>query len=110
MFGKGGKDIEYKRSLAYLHPELAAQWHEKKNGKLLPEAVLAGSHEKIWWRCPINQSHIWQCAVKTRVKGNNCPLCREEAGLFCRSMARPQINLDQNQSAQGIATNNHSVS
>ena len=37
--------------LATTYPDLAAQWHEEKNGKLTPKDITAGHHKKVWWRC-----------------------------------------------------------
>lgn len=59
--------------LAARYPVLAAQWHPTRNGALTPDAVLPGSHRKVWWVC--GQGHEWQAAVKTRVSGCGCPVC-----------------------------------
>lgn len=59
--------------LATLHPDLAAQWHPTKNGNLQPDAVLPGSHRKVWWVC--EQGHEWQAIVKSRTAGSGCPVC-----------------------------------
>lgn len=59
--------------LASLYPAIAAQWHPRKNGALTPDAVLPGSHKKVWWVC--GQGHEWRAAVKSRVSGCGCPVC-----------------------------------
>src|SRR5207253_1198304 len=48
-------------------PDLVAQWHPTRNGTLLPADVNAGSHRKVWWRCPNGPDHEWCASVKTRV-------------------------------------------
>lgn len=59
--------------LASQYPDLAAQWHPTRNGTRGPEAVLTGTHQKVWWRC--GKGHEWQAMVKSRVNGCGCPVC-----------------------------------
>ena len=59
--------------LASKRPDLAAQWHPTKNGKLLPEQVMPGSNKKVWWIC--DKGHEWQATVKSRSNGTGCPVC-----------------------------------
>ena len=53
-------------SLAKLNPELAAHWHQSKNGKLTPNDVGIGSNKKIWWTN--NNGHDWQEKIHQRVR------------------------------------------
>jgi very-short-patch-repair endonuclease len=39
------------KSLAFLNPKVAGEWHPTKNGKLRPEDVTPGSGKKVWWQC-----------------------------------------------------------
>ncbi|MBO5127437.1 MAG: zinc-ribbon domain-containing protein [Clostridia bacterium] len=78
--------------LATTHPALAAQWHEMKNAPLTPYKVTAGSHKKVWWRCP--KGHEWQSAVYSRGNGAGCPVCAGKvviAGENDLASAYPQI-------------------
>ena len=66
--------------LQTVNPELAAQWHPTKNGKLTAAQVTAGSHKKVWWLYqydnPKTRKHFdfeWQAAVNNRSKGKGCP-------------------------------------
>lgn len=59
--------------LATQYPALAAEWHPTKNGLLTPSDVIAGSHKRVWWRCP--KGHEWSSAIKTRTQGCGCPVC-----------------------------------
>lgn len=68
------------------NPELAAQWHPTKNGKLKPTQVTANSHKKVWWVLsydipmdyPIEHlrgKHFnfeWQAIIKNRNNGIGC--------------------------------------
>lgn len=69
----GKEAVPGETDFASRYPDLAAQWHPEKNGGLTPDAVLPGSHKKVWWVC--ERGHEWQAAVKTRVSGCGCPVC-----------------------------------
>lgn len=78
----GRKVLPGFNDLAATHPEVAAQWHPGLNGALTPEQVTAGSHRKVWWKCP--EGHVWQAVVYARTgkRGSGCPVCagRTRAG------------------------------
>ncbi len=66
--------------LQTLYPEISAQWHPTKNGKLTPRDVTAGSKRKIWWIC--DKGHEYASIVKSRVSsGHGCPYCSNKAVL-----------------------------
>jgi Probable Zinc-ribbon domain/Protein of unknown function (DUF559) len=61
-------------SLAWLDPELAAEWH--------PDNELTPWHVKpfsggvvVKWRCSANPDHEWEASVIDRSSGRLCPLC-----------------------------------
>lgn len=60
--------------LVSLYPGLAAQWHPEKNAPLTPDQISPGSSRRVWWQC--DKGHTWQSAVKTRVSGTGCPVCK----------------------------------
>lgn len=66
-------------SLYENYPEIASQWHPRKNGLLSPRDISSNSHKKIWWLCPIN--HEWEQSPNYRVTLANrgskhiCPEC-----------------------------------
>ena len=53
-------------SLAVSHPEIAAEWHPTKNGKLTPWDVSYGSHKKMWWLC--KNGHVTKSTVLNKTK------------------------------------------
>lgn len=60
--------------LATQYPDLAAQWHPTKNGRLTPRDVVAGSRRKVWWQC--QAGHEWWASVTSRARaGAGCPFC-----------------------------------
>lgn len=60
--------------LAATHPELAREWDAEKNGGLGPGDVVAGSHRRVFWKCP--RGHSWRASVNSRAcGGSGCPYC-----------------------------------
>ena len=51
----------------------------KKNGKLKPTEVTAGSNKKVWWLC--DKGHEWSISINTRNGGNSCPYCSNQKVL-----------------------------
>ena len=60
-------------NLLVLNPELARQWHPKKNGELTPDGVTAGSGKAVWWLC--GKGHEWKAKICYRNQGTGCPYC-----------------------------------
>lgn len=46
-----GYQLSATNSLASLYPNVAAQLCPERNDGLLPELVLAGTAQVLWWRC-----------------------------------------------------------
>lgn len=60
--------------LQTLNPELAKQWDNEENGNIKPDLVLAGSNQKVGWRC--EKGHRWKATVESRHHRNyGCPYC-----------------------------------
>lgn len=63
-------------ALSTLSPDVAEEWHKKKNGKLTPQDVVVGSHHAVWWQCRKDAQHQWNATVRSRtVDGTGCPYC-----------------------------------
>lgn len=63
-------------SLARRFPALARQWHQRRNGQLRPEDVIATARHKAWWKCPKGSDHEWSCRIEQRVRRKTgCPFC-----------------------------------
>ena len=71
-----GRVVNDNSNLAVVAPELAAQWHPTKNGKLTPKDVGPYSEKKIWWIC--KRGHEWEATVSNRYQGRNCKQCSSE--------------------------------
>ncbi|HNB18604.1 MAG TPA: zinc-ribbon domain-containing protein [Candidatus Obscuribacter sp.] len=62
-------------------PDVAKEWHIKKNGKVLPSQERSRSRTKRWWRCS-RCWHEWQAEPYRRVVlGSGCPSCAKLAQI-----------------------------
>ena len=60
-------------------PNIAKEWHPTKNGELLPEQFVPGTHKKVWWLCP--QKHSYEAGIQHRTKKipTGCPHCSNQS-------------------------------
>ena len=82
-----GRRADSKNNLKVLRPELAKEWHPDKNGERLPEHFKAGSHAKVWWKCPHGPDHEWEATIGSRAGGNGCPFCANKKVSITNSLA-----------------------
>lgn len=62
-------------SLLDLHPVLAAEWHDTRNGWLQPADVKPGSSQRVWWSCR-TCGHEWETSVNSRAStSSGCRRC-----------------------------------
>ncbi|MCM3252447.1 zinc-ribbon domain-containing protein [Priestia aryabhattai] len=78
--------------LAIINPLLAKEWHPKKNGRLIPHDITAGSNKRVWWQC--EKGHEWEYIVAKRNKGENCPYCsgRRVSDSNCLAVLMPNLS------------------
>lgn len=64
-------------SILITHPQLIKEWDFTKN-TISPTELVAGSHEIVWWKCPVADDHEWQASLynRTRYK-TGCPCCEK---------------------------------
>jgi len=93
-------------SLARRRPDLAAEWHPTRNGKLTPRDVTTGSVRKVWWRCLKRARHVWDAPIANRVHGTGCPRCLGIAPIGQRTVAyrAPQIAAQWHPTKNGTLT------
>jgi len=61
------------------HPELCKEWDYKKNKKITPQNIIAGSSKKVWWKCDKGDDHSWQAAPNNRTTNNSgCSICTNQ--------------------------------
>ena len=79
--GKGcpfcsGHKVAKNNRLSALRPEIAAQWHPRKNLPLTPDDVTVGSNKKFWWKCDVAGDHEWVAYLNARTSHDSgCPMC-----------------------------------
>jgi len=81
--------------LSTTHPDLAAQWHPLRNGKLTPADVTAGSNKRVWWKCQVAEDHEWETTVSNRTTlGTGCPCCAnlKVVKSNCLSTSHPRVH------------------
>lgn len=72
-------------SLSALYPELAKEWHPKKNLRLKASDVTYGSSKLVWWQCSKCNSS-WQTPVHARtLRQYGCPACRKKHREYLRA-------------------------
>lgn len=82
-----------RRSLAFKHPWLAAEWHPTRNGRLTPEDVSAHANKRVWWRCRGRPAHVWAEKISSRVmaaarwRRRECRFCAASKRLKRNSLA-----------------------
>jgi len=66
--------VSHTNNLAKIAPEIAAQWHPTKNGKLTPENVVAYTTKTAWFIC--EEGHDYSKAINRRVRYDlGCSVC-----------------------------------
>ena len=83
-----GHAVSVTNALSKVAPAVAREWHPTRNGDLRPRDVVAGSHRRVWWKCPEGPDHEWQAKVDARTgAGNACPFCRGRRATAKRNLA-----------------------
>ncbi|MEH6746465.1 MAG: zinc-ribbon domain-containing protein [Maribacter arcticus] len=91
--------------LVSLNPDLAKEWHPTKNKKS-PSDFGAGSHTKVWWKCPKGDDHEWQAKILERNNGNGCPVCRGIKVVDSNSLktTHPELASEWHPTKNGLLT------
>ncbi len=69
--------LEKRTSFADKYPELICEWDYEKNKDIDPKEILAGSKQKVWWKC--KYGHSYYASILNRAKGSGCPQCNLQA-------------------------------
>lgn len=66
----------YRASLATAYPEIAIEWHHKKNYGWGPEDFNYGSGVKVWWQCSNDKKHVYAATIGNRtLSQSGCMIC-----------------------------------
>jgi hypothetical protein len=58
--------LVYERSLSFLYPDVAAQWHYERNYPFIPEQFTPSAKRKVWWK--VSSGREWEAQIISRVK------------------------------------------
>ena len=58
--------VNQQNNFAKLHPNLAAEWHAERNGRIRPYEFSAKSETKVWWKNVENEE--WRESIRSRVE------------------------------------------
>lgn len=72
-----GFQVGLYHNLETQRPDIAAEWHPIKNGKLTPRDVTSACDKKVWWLCPNGHDYFSRIAGRTK-DGKGCKLCSDE--------------------------------
>ncbi len=102
-----GKKVALSNCLKTTHPEIAAEWHPTKNGKLKPTMFTIGSGKTVTWKCSNNKTHIYQAQIVKR-KERGCPYCSGQRVDNSNSLESlfPQIAAEWHPTKNGELTPN----
>ena len=65
------------RTLEGMFPDIAREWHPKKNYPLTPRNFASQSSYKVWWQCHENDAHEWEAVISNRTgRKSGCPYCK----------------------------------
>lgn len=76
------KAIERTGSLVDNFPDVAAEFHPRRNGELKPSVISSGSKKRVWWMC--KEGHEWQAVICNRTRKRHpsgCPECFKPSKL-----------------------------
>ncbi len=58
--------VVFERSISFLYPEIASEWHYEKNHPLVPEQFTPSSRRKVWWKN--RKGREWQADILSRTR------------------------------------------
>ena len=99
-----GKKVVKSNSLTTLSPEIAREWHPKKNGKLSPADFTLKSNAVVWWKCDKGDDHEWETSINLRTYANtNCPICVGQKVVLsnCFATKMPKLAIEWHPTKNG---------
>ena len=101
--------IDFNKSVSYLFPDIAKEWHPTKNGSLLPDNFTPGSNKQYWWKCPKGDDHEWQSQIADRcLNSTGCPICSNHKVVEsnCLATLNPELAKEWHPTKNGKLTPN----
>lgn len=102
------KRVSKHNNLQAMFPDIAKEWHPKKNGNLLPTQVVSGSSFVVWWKCTTGHpEHEWKLRVCDRTSTKpKCPFCcyGRLCSTNCLSATHPNLVVEWHPTKNGNIT------
>ena len=92
--GCSRRTVTAQNNMLVTHSALATEFHPTKNAPLTAETMIAGTNQKLWWKCSVATcGHEWQTTGNSRVNGTDCPACanRVVTILNCMRTTHPAL-------------------
>ena len=87
-----GKQVGKYNNLAYLRPDLLADWDYSKN-TIDPKEIVRGSDKRVYWCCS-KCRHKWNTKLSERsVQNHGCPKCNSSDGEDKVSIILDSLNI-----------------
>jgi hypothetical protein len=84
-----GYQLSATNNISAMYPAVAGQVDPALTRGRAATQILAGTAEKIWWRCPKGPDHVWPAVVVSRTAGGNgCPCCSGRQVSVTNMLAR----------------------
>src|SRR4051812_15178109 len=96
-----------KRLLVDARPEIAAEWHPRRNEGLSVADFACGSKQRVWWQCPVSSDHEWPTVIANRaVLEHGCPYCSGKRPSATNNLAvkRPDLAVQWHPTRNGDLT------
>ena len=72
------RKLNKEKSLVFLFPDIASEWHSTKNPDMNLEEIMPGSNYKAWWICSFCKNEFQQMVYnRTSYKHAGCPICNK---------------------------------
>ena len=103
------RKVSITNNLATLFPELADQWHPRRNDGMQPSGITSVYGKKVWWKCPEGPDHEWSAKPNARTKkgrGTGCPFCAGQRVSVTNSLSAtfPEIAEEWHSTKNGAIT------
>ena len=82
----GSLSVDKTNSLSALRPEVAKEWHYKRNDTLKPDNVTVNSNKVVWWICAKDNKHEWKATISHRSNGVGCPFCSGHRASYSNNL------------------------
>ena len=102
-----GQKVDQTNNLNIINPELAREWHPKKNKGLSPDNIFHRSTKKVWWKCEKGPDHEWKASPRQRSNAKiRCLFCdgKKLSITNCLAVVSPDLAAEWHPTKNGTLT------